>query len=258
MKVFTSIIYIVFFLPLVLPAVPREIIWSHIGQKHEINKGEDFYFIYDKKLPKTMCIYIEAIEKPETIIFELKTNCVPAPDTIIVPEVILVGCDGELTREFSEEAIKGTNIKNEIVDKAKARFERTIIWTKIGQQERIKNCELVTFVYTDNVPKEDIDFVYETIDGGYILTLVQKGFKQTLEFNCICKTYIVSNPEAINLRVNKNLIYEQIIWTPIGQSLWEVRIGTTNERNCKSPARENLKFKRLKDSNYEKNLPTCQ
>ena len=236
---------------------PKEIVWKEIGQKYEIKKGEDFFFIYDKNLPKTSCLYIDAKEKPETIVFEIKTNCVKAPDSIYVPDVILVGCDGEISREFNEQAVKGSYNLSDIIERSKAKFERNIIWREIGQSEILKFCELVTFIYTDYLPKEDIDFVYETIDEGYKLTLVQKGFKQTLNFDCICKKYMVSNPEAINIRVNKFLVYEQVIWTPIDKSFWEVRIGTTNERGCNSPARNSLKLKRLKDKNYEKNIPKC-
>lgn len=237
---------------------PREILWSFIGQKYELQKGEDFFFVYDKNMPKTNCLYVEAIENMDKLIFELKTYCVPAPDTIIVPDIIVVGCDGEITREQLKTNQKGSISPEQIVKKVQEKYDKSIIWKKIGQKEYIKNCQSVTFVYSDDVPKEDIDFVYETVENGYMLTLVQKGMKQTLEFDCICKTFIASNPETVNLRVNKNLVYEQIIWTPLGQSFWEVRIGTTSDRNCKSPAREKLKNLREKVLNYEKNIPKCK
>ncbi len=65
----------------------------------------------------------------------------------------------------------------------------------------------------------------------------------------------MSNPESTSMVFDKNLRYEQIIWTPMENNLWEVRIGTT-ERKCKSRALDNIKQKR--NSDYENKIPKCK
>lgn len=104
------------------------------------------------------------------------------------------------------------------------------------------------------IEPEDADFYYEQVEDGYILHLKLVGQITELNFNCICKRYEVNNPQSYRMRIADDLRFEQLIMTPISNGFWEVRIGTTEDRKCKSPARSSLKEKR-QINNYENKLP---
>lgn len=223
--------------------------WKKINQEVRIPKGEDYVFKYN--LPKTNCMKIEVQEKGMHQIFKLVTDCIPPPENYtkqLPPDTLVISCDGELIRINKE---KNTDIQQ--VENQKNYVERNIVWKSFDQVERVTNCEKVTFIYSGDVQPEEADFIYEQIEGGYLLSVKVMGRITELSFNCVCKRYEVTNPYSFRMIINQDLRFEQLIMTPMENNLWEVRVGSTNERNCKSPARTNLKNKR--DANYEKKLP---
>lgn len=224
--------------------------WDSVGQEVKLLKTEDYVFNYNiKKIP---CYNIQVKEKGIYQYFKLINNCVTDSTnslTLFTPDTLFVDCDGTIKRSYLNDEEKNSlsynNLKNQKI--------KVIKWEKYGQTYKINNCEIVNFIYTNEVTPDDADFIYEQISDGYLLTVKMRGSITELNFDCICKRYEVANPYSYRIKISHSLRYEQLIMTPIDNDIWEVRIGTTDIRNCDSEARFNLKFKRTNE--YEKLLP---
>lgn len=221
--------------------------WDSVGQKITIPKSQDFEFQYNFTI--TPCHKVIMTERGKNQTFTMITECVKSPDiTQLPPDTLFVQCDGEILRAFKEDKANSDKISRKSVRK-----EKIIKWKAFGQVEKVENCELVTFIYSNNIQPEDVDFVYEQVSDGYLLTLKMLGQITELNFDCICKRFEVANPYSYRMNIDPRLKYEQLIMTPMRNNLWEVRIGTTHERKCKSPARTDLSLKRTQE--YEKEMP---
>ena len=127
---------------------------------------------------------------------------------------------------------------------------RTITLNKIGDKIRVKTGESVNFIY-EGINPEGTYLLYELTDDGYDLTLTKINQPVDIEFTRMCQIFIVASPELTSIKVNPNVKYEQIVWTPREDGTWEVRIGTTN-RGCKSEALDRLE--RLRNKEYNKRV----
>jgi len=214
------------------------ITWDTLNQEVTISKNDIYDFKYRNELSSDWT-YIEVKKVSgnddlHTLI--IRTHSVTPIDKSLPPDTVYIPCPGEGDPEFG---YKGGEIVGKGIIK---KPERTVVFTDFNQVEVVRFCESVTIVY-------------ESIDDGYYLHLKRSGERKTIEFKCLCQSFIVSNPESTSMVFDKNLRYEQIIWTPMENNLWEVRIGTT-ERKCKSRALDNIKQKR--NSDYENKIPKCK
>ncbi len=225
----------------------RLITWDSLGQKVTIKKTDDYEFKYRNPLSRDWTfVVIEPVEgnnDMHTLI--LKTNSITPRVTSLPPDTVYIPCPGEGDPEFGfkegDEPVKGITVPP----------VREVLFEAFGQVELVKFCESVEIIY-DGIAPEDVQILYEAIDEGYLLHLKRIGERKVIEFKYLCQSFILSNPESTSLTFTDELRYEQIIWTPMENNLWEVRIGTT-ERKCKSRALESIKHKRTSD--YESQIP---
>ncbi|MCS6807561.1 MAG: hypothetical protein RML40_02610 [Bacteroidota bacterium] len=129
--------------------------------------------------------------------------------------------------------------------------DRIITFRSMNDKFEIKAGETVNIVY-DGVNPEDTYLRYEPTEDGYIVQLASVFEPVNVVFRRLCELFIVANPAMTSVIVADNLRYEQIIWTPRADGSWEVRIGTTGDRNCRSQALDYLQ--RLRTAEYERNL----
>lgn len=220
--------------------------WDSLNQSVTISKGDFYEFLYRNNLNSDWT-FIELQQVPgedEYHTLQLKTNSVPPIVFALPPDTVYIPCPGEGEPEFGFKDISATG---NIIKKP----ERTIMFREFGQVEKVRFCESVNIIYEEIAP-EDVQILYESIDDGYLLHLKRIGERKLIEFKCICQTFILSNPESTSMSFDPRLKYEQIIWTPMENNLWEVRLGST-QRDCKSRALDRIKVRR--NAEYEKNLP---
>jgi hypothetical protein len=128
---------------------------------------------------------------------------------------------------------------------------RTVTFSAIGQRIDVKNGETVNLIY-DGIDPETSYLRYESTDDGYTLELAQRNDFVVLDFKTLCQVFVVESPTTCAVSVPENLRYEQVVWTPRSDGLWEARIGSVN-RGCRSEALDRLD--RLRNSEYEKKIP---
>lgn len=129
--------------------------------------------------------------------------------------------------------------------------DKIITFKSINDKYEIKAGETVNIVY-DGVNPEDTYLRYEPTDDGYTMQLTSVYEPVNVVFRTVCELFIVANPAMTSVIVADNLRYEQIVWTPRVDGSWEVRIGTTGDRNCRSQALDYLQ--RLRTGDYERNV----
>jgi hypothetical protein len=132
-----------------------------------------------------------------------------------------------------------------------ARPSRIVTFSQIGQRVDVRTGEVVNLVY-DGIDPETSYLRYEATDGGYMLELTQRNEYVTVTFAWICQIFVVDNPANCTVVVPEELRFEQIVWTPRADGLWEVRAGNVN-RGCKSEALDSLG--KLRTRAYEANIP---
>jgi hypothetical protein len=235
-----------------LSAQPKIIKWDSLGQQVTLDKSEMYYMMYRNGLSSDWTyIDVETDSKDsKKHIFTLKTLSVARPDTVLLPDTLYMPCrpDGEVDFVYT-----GVPTNQEMRERA-LRNARTIIINKIGQVDTVLYCEKVSLVY-DRIQKEDCEIVYEQGPDCYYLRTINYQKMTPIKFNCICQKFYLSNPWMKQITFVEELKYEQIIMTPMANGLWEVRIGTTN-RGCDSKALD--KLPKLRDREYERNLPDCK
>jgi hypothetical protein len=134
---------------------------------------------------------------------------------------------------------------------AASKPDRIITFRSMGEKYGIKAGETVNIVY-DGVNPEDTYLRYEPTDDGYMMQLSSVFEPVNVVFRQVCELFIVANPAMTSVIVADNLRLEQIVWTPRSDNSWEVRIGTTGDRNCRSQALDYLQ--RLRTGEYERGL----
>jgi hypothetical protein len=131
---------------------------------------------------------------------------------------------------------------------------RNIIFESEGQEEIINRNEFIKISYS-KIDQLYYYFSYLTMDNGYKLKLVKKGNTTSLKLDKLCQRNYFDDLKFINISVDYNLRYEQIIITPgVDSAPWEIRIGTVQDRSCSSPNLSKLKkYQNLPE--YLKNIP---
>jgi len=129
--------------------------------------------------------------------------------------------------------------------------DRIITFRSLNEKFEIKAGETVNIVY-DGVNPEDTYLRYEPTDNGYLMQLASVYEPVNVVFRQVCELFIVANPAMTSVIVADNLRFEQIVWTPRADGSWEVRIGTTGDRNCRSQALDYLQ--KLRTNDYERNI----
>jgi len=215
----------------------RIIMWNKIGQREVLKKCEEHLIIYVDAEPElTYMRYIESRNEDEYIL-ELNSFATQAkPKPIDVTQSIIIPIDGSspiASKKASDNAV------------------RNIIFTKLGQRELVLNGETVNIRY-EGLNTEKIYISYESTEDGYWLELSSLMEQKVVVFSKRCQSWIVASPATTTIRVEDQVRYEQIIWTPRADNSWEIRIGTV-EQGCKSAALEAIKEIRTRD--YEKNVP---
>jgi hypothetical protein len=128
---------------------------------------------------------------------------------------------------------------------------RVMIFNTIGQKINLKNGETVNLLY-EGIDPEAAYLRYESTMDGYTLELAPRDQYMMVNFERLCQKFIIDNPANAAVFVAEDLRYEQVVWTPRDDGLWEVRIGSTN-RGCESEALD--KLNKLRSTEYERNLP---
>ncbi len=215
----------------------RIILWDKIGQRETLKKCEEYLIIYGNVEPELTYIrYIES-KNPEEYILQLSTFSSQArPKPIDVTQSIKIPMDGSTPismKKKNKEALK------------------TLVFTKVGQREKVLNGDMVNIEYKDvNTNKTYI--AYESTEEGYWLELSSLMEQKVINFSKRCQSYIVASPATTTVRVDDQVRYEQIIWTPRADNSWEVRLGTV-EQGCKSDALEAIQKVRTRE--YQQNVP---
>lgn len=225
--------------------------WDSVNQTYRLPKGKDFSFQY--ALNKTPCLRVEVEDQVDEVLFTLKSDCISDTDIQTrPPDTLMINCNGDVLRTYKGGQVG--NVKSDILPEKTSSTVRTVVWNNFGQKELVKNCEVVTFIYSSKVQPEDADFYYEQVEEGYMLYLKMVGKVTELNLDCLCKKFEVTNPLSYRIKISPELKYEQLIMTPMSNEFWEIRLGSI-DRGCKSPAKDDLKSKR--DKNYESKLPKC-
>jgi hypothetical protein len=128
---------------------------------------------------------------------------------------------------------------------------RVVTFNTIGQKIDVKNGETVNLLY-EGIEPDDAYLRYESTMDGYMLELAPRDQYMIVNFERLCQKFIIDNPANAAITVAEDLRYEQVVWTPRDDGLWEVRIGSTN-RGCESEALD--KLNKLRSIDYERNLP---
>lgn len=157
-------------------------------------------------------------------------------DVVALPGAVEIPRDGSSPR-IARERAGGT--------------ARSVVLSSTGQRVEVKNGESVALVY-DGIDTENSYLRYESTEDGYALTLATRNEFVVLDFKTLCQIYIIDNPANSAVSLPDNLRYEQVVWTPRSDGLWEVRVGSVN-RGCRSEALENLE--KLRRGEYEKSVP---
>lgn len=216
----------------------RIIMWEKVGQRETLKKCEEHLILYVGKVePETTYMrYIQSRNDREYILELSSFSTQAKPKPIDVTQSIRIPLDGS-----SPIALK--NQSNSAV--------RQIIFSKIGQKEKILNGETINIIY-DGVNTSKTYIAYQSFEGGYWIELSSLLEQKVIIFSKRCQSYIVASPATTTIRFDDVVRYEQIVWTPRVDNSWEVRIGTT-QQGCKSAALDAIRKLRTKE--YETNVP---
>jgi hypothetical protein len=128
---------------------------------------------------------------------------------------------------------------------------RMVTFDAIGQKVSVLNGQTVNLIY-DGIEPESAYLRYESTADGYTLELAPRNQFMVVNFERLCQKFIVDNPGNAAVNIADDLRYEQVVWTPREDGLWEVRIGSTT-RGCQSEALDGLN--KLRTTDYEKGVP---
>jgi hypothetical protein len=124
---------------------------------------------------------------------------------------------------------------------------RTVTFKDMGDKGSIKKGESVNFVY-QRMDTKGTYLMCESTDEGYDITLMKLDKPLDITFSRLCQIYIVATPELTTITLEKDVRYEQIVWTPRPDGTWEVRLGTA-ERGCKAESLNRLEKQRTDEYN---------
>jgi hypothetical protein len=128
---------------------------------------------------------------------------------------------------------------------------RIVTFDSVGKRVHVKNGETVNLIY-DGIDPEAAYLRYESTHDGYELELAPRNQFMVVSFETLCQKFIVDHPANAAVNITDDLRYEQVVWTPRSDGLWEVRIGSTS-RGCQSEALDGLN--KLRSAQYEKTVP---
>lgn len=203
---------------------PKRVIWDHFGQR-EILKGERMIYRYENiepdytylKLHPTLPHLGEYEIELTTDADQIKLESIATTQSVSIPD---------------------KDSPPEISDKPSKKFTRVVTFTKYGQEELVRTGESVNVTY-ENVDVPNSFISYRSVEDGYFLTLQKLSDKTPVKFNKLCESFIVRHPSKTLIMIDEKLKYEQVIWTPLENGQWEVRVGTV-QQSCPSPALKDL------------------
>ncbi len=212
---------------------PKRVVWDHFGQRVEF-KGQKMIFRHENMEPDYTYMKLHP-KLPLSGEYELEITT--DADQIKLESIVTT----------QNVTIPDKNSSPVISDKPKKKFTREIVFNRYGQEELVNTGESVNISYEGvDVPNSFIS--YRSVEDGYYLTLQRSSDKTPVRFSKLCESFIVRHPSKTIVLIDDMLKYEQIIWTPLENGQWEVRIGTVQEDHCPSPALADLK--KLRTSEY--------
>jgi len=218
---------------------PKVVKWDSVGQKVRIKKCD--IVIEEWSNISVENKYITYSSRPDgDYVLQLK-NIRPIVDTLLKLSVVR-----------SVSVSKTTTPITDTVENPNA--VRTIQFDSLRQREKILYGELVNTRIKGEAVAFRSYFSFESDYDGYWMELSDAQSIRPINFDCMCKTFIVLSPKTTDVNFDDRLRYEQIVWTPRKDRTWEVRIGNVR-RGCRSEALEELPDLRTRE--YENNKPTC-
>jgi hypothetical protein len=223
-----------------LEAQDRTITFSKINQKEIVKAGENISIAYDGIGPESVYLSYEAGFDGGYII-ELKPNPLSMISdeqmkNLIKTKSIIFSCGDDSPIMSSERIISP---------------DREITFAKIGDTVNVYPCQKVNINYAKSFNIEDVYILYQSQDWGYILELSKKSDFKQIKLDKLCMVMYTANPNLATIVVPFNLRYEQIIWTPMSNGYWELRLGNVN-RGCKSRGLSGIGI--LRTPEYEKQV----
>jgi hypothetical protein len=217
---------------------PRPIFWKNFNQRERV-KTEKLRFRYPSQIPEDIS-YVRMIPtlNPGEFFIELQTDAyqtkvqdMELPLSVEIPD--------KDTPPRPGRSISGA-------------ASRVITFDTVGQSYLVFTGEIVNIQYK-NIDTKKTFIKYSSVEEGYYIQLLETSTPTPVNFTKLCEKYIVASPSKTIIMVDNALKYEQIVWTPMDNGQWEVRIGTTGREGCSSPALENIN--KLRNPDYIKNRP---
>ncbi len=196
----------------------RLVFWDSVGQRVTITYGERYNFFWRDANPDSCIIRYIPIFSSEKYILEV----IKAPITNKIVKI---------ARAIYTE--KKSNLSF-IKDIEWTEPDTTLYWHYGGQKHCVPFGKRVNFYYSRPDLKKYY-ITYELSETGYCINLTSNYEITRLHFKARCQKFIVPDPSYVSITYDDAVKYEQIIWTPLLNGNWEVRMGTV-EQGCISDA----------------------
>lgn len=204
------------------PVGTRVIYWDSVGQRETITFGEKYEFFWRNASPDNCMIRYIPIPSTEKYILQVIPNQ-SVNSVVKVARAI-----------YTEKTGKGTLLK----DLEWQTPDTTLYWHYAGQKHCVSFDKKVNFSFS--MPDLQKYYMTYAIDGdGYCVQLTGIYEVTNLHFQARCQKFIVPDPSYVSLTYDESVKREQIIWTPLLNGNWEVRMGTV-EQGCISNALDQL------------------
>ncbi|GAB1431126.1 hypothetical protein MASR2M18_19600 [Ignavibacteria bacterium] len=217
------------------PDGTRFIFWDSVGQRVTITYGERYEFLWRGADPDN-CI-IRYIPIPSAEKYVLEVTAAPITNKIV-----------KIARAiYTERDSKKSLVK----DVEWTEPDTMLYWHYAGQKQCVPFGKKVNFSFA--MPDlQKYYMTYELNAEGYCVQLTGIYEVKSLHFTARCQKFIVPDPSYVSITYDESVKREQIVWTPLMNGNWEVRIGTVAQ-GCISDALDQLEALQ-NQSEYAKNL----
>ena len=225
------------------PVGTRLIFWDSVGQRETISLGERYEYFWRKANADSSLIRFVPIASSDKFILEV----IAAPVTNKVVKIARAVYTDKNSRQTLLKDVEWTEP------------DTMLYWHYAGQEQCVPFGRRVNFSFTV-ADLQKYYLTYKLGAEGYCIQLTGLYEVKSLHFKARCQKFIVPDPSYVSITYDESVKREQIIWTPLLNGNWEVRMGTV-EQGCISDALDQLDvlqeqndyFKTLKvdKSNYD-------